>query len=80
MRIIDDTKRIELELYKDIKINDNRYMTIGKIKDDYYLKIKDFTNKILYEYYLVEKCKRLSTINKYARCYGVEFYEKEVEL
>lgn len=78
MRIINDTKRIELELYKEIELNDNRYMTVGKIKDDYYLKIKDFTNKILYEYYLVEKCKRLSTINKYARCYGVEFYEKEV--
>lgn len=78
MRIIDNTKRIELELYTDIKINDSRYMTVGKIKDDYYLKIKDFNGKFLYEYYLVEKCKRLSTINKYARCYGVEFYKKEV--
>lgn len=44
------------------------------------LKIKDFNGKFLYECYLVEKCKRLSTINKYARCYGVEFYEKEVVL
>lgn len=40
MRIIDNTKSIKLELYKDIKINDNRCITVGKIKDNYYLKIK----------------------------------------
>lgn len=80
MRIIDNIKHVELELYKEIELNNNRYMTVGKINDDYYLKIKDFNGKFLYECYLVEKCKRLSTINKYARCYGVEFYEKEVVL
>lgn len=74
MKIIENIKKVKLELFKDIKLNNNRYAFLGKIDDKYYLKIKDYSGKCL-NAWVYGSYKRLSTINKYARCYGIEFYE-----
>lgn len=74
MKIIENLRKEKLELYKNIKVNDTQYILVGKIDDEYYLRVKDYSG-ICMNSWEFGNYKRLSTINKYARCYGIEFYE-----
>ena len=61
--------------FAKVQLEDKKYLLVLHYKDGYSLEIRDYTGKYVETDWLCEDVKRLSTINKYAEKYGVEFVE-----
>jgi len=59
--------------FAKVEVKNNRYLICVCYNGAYDLKIEGYNSKMLMTGLLYENAKRISTINKYANDYGVEF-------
>ena len=59
--------------FAKVEIGNNRSLVVIQYNGLYDLKIEDYNHRLLMIGTLYENAKRISTINKYAKEYGIEF-------